>query len=100
MSSDASLEIRNLTKSFVIKVRSDKNQSKKLTSSTKSIEKVVLDDISITVKKGEVLGIIGRNGSGKSTLLYLISRILQPDSGEVICHGKVASILELGPRWK
>ena len=55
-----------------------------------------LQDISIEIKKGETVGIIGRNGSGKSTLLQLICGTLNPSSGELRVNGKVAALLELG----
>jgi lipopolysaccharide transport system ATP-binding protein len=56
----------------------------------------VLKDISFKVKRGEVLGIIGRNGAGKSTLLKILSRITQPTVGEAVIHGRVGSLLEVG----
>ncbi len=55
-----------------------------------------LSDVSLDVKDGEVLGIIGRNGSGKSTLLKIISRITAPTRGVVRIRGRVASVLEVG----
>lgn len=55
-----------------------------------------LDDISLTIEKGETFGIIGRNGAGKSTLLKLIARVLSPTNGKVITSGRVAPLLELG----
>src|SRR5271155_816844 len=55
-----------------------------------------LQDVSLTVKEGETLGILGRNGSGKSTLLKCICGVLQPTSGEVAVRGKLAGLLELG----
>jgi lipopolysaccharide transport system ATP-binding protein len=55
-----------------------------------------LRDVSFTVNQGEAVGIIGRNGAGKSTLLKILSQITPPTEGEIIMHGRVASLLEVG----
>jgi lipopolysaccharide transport system ATP-binding protein len=55
-----------------------------------------LKNVSFEVKRGEVMGIIGRNGAGKTTLLKILSRITEPSEGRVTIHGRVASLLEVG----
>jgi lipopolysaccharide transport system ATP-binding protein len=55
-----------------------------------------LKDVSFDVKRGEVLGIVGRNGAGKSTLLKILSRITEPTQGRVWIKDRVASLLEVG----
>jgi lipopolysaccharide transport system ATP-binding protein len=55
-----------------------------------------LKDVSLEVKEGEVLGLIGRNGAGKTTLLKILSRITKPTTGWAEIHGRVGSLLEVG----
>ena len=55
-----------------------------------------LKDINFEVKKGEVLGIVGKNGAGKSTLLKLLSSVTTPSTGKITMKGRVASLLEVG----
>lgn len=55
-----------------------------------------LQGVDFELKRGEAIGIVGRNGAGKSTLLQLIARTLQPSSGSITVHGRVAALLELG----
>ncbi len=55
-----------------------------------------LQDVDIKIKRGEIVGVIGKNGSGKSTLLKIISKVLVASSGSVYVNGKVSALLELG----
>ncbi len=70
---------------------------RELSGNDRSLEDFwALKDVSFDVREGEVVGIIGRNGAGKSTLLKILSRIVEPTSGEVRMRGRVASLLEVG----
>jgi lipopolysaccharide transport system ATP-binding protein len=55
-----------------------------------------LKDINFEVKRGEILGIIGKNGAGKSTLLKILSRVTSPTTGSIKTKGRIASLLEVG----
>lgn len=55
-----------------------------------------IDNLNLEIKKGEVLGILGKNGAGKSTLLKMITGVVAPTSGELKVEGKISSLLELG----
>ena len=99
------LSVRGLSKSYVIAHK----QEKQSTLAETLLQRVrhpfrrstketfwALKDLSFEVKKGDVVGIIGRNGAGKSTLLKVLSRITQPTSGKVCLYGRVGSLLEVG----
>jgi ABC-type polysaccharide/polyol phosphate transport system ATPase subunit len=85
---DFSIKLENVSKYFRINDSLPKNKSKNML--------IALDNVSISVKKGKILGIIGRNGSGKTTLLRIIAEIYSPDSGSVNVQGKIAPLLQLG----
>ena len=55
-----------------------------------------MDNLNLEIKKGEVLGILGKNGAGKSTLLKMITGVVVPTSGNIDVNGKISSLLELG----
>ncbi len=55
-----------------------------------------VNDVSFSVKKGEILGIVGRNGSGKTTLLRSVAGIFQPDEGTIDTHGNRVSLMAIG----
>lgn len=95
-----SIILRNISKKFLVYHENRDSVYGYLTSiidrKKSSDELVVLDDISFSVKKGEMLGIIGFNGSGKTTLLKIIAKIYTPDKGRVVTNGTVTPLLELG----
>ena len=59
-------------------------------------EFTAINNLDLTVKKGEVVGILGKNGAGKSTLLKMITGVVVPTEGEIKVNGKISSLLELG----
>lgn len=87
------IEVRNITKSFKIEVEDPEGG---LLHKKKTVENKVLDGITLDIRKGDVLGVLGRNGSGKSTFLSILAKIMEPDSGTIERNGKIAAILELG----
>jgi lipopolysaccharide transport system ATP-binding protein len=63
---------------------------------SKTEEFWAVNDVSVEIKRGDMLGIVGRNGAGKSTFLKLLSRITEPTKGKISLRGRVASLLEVG----
>lgn len=59
-------------------------------------ERVVLDDISFSIGRGEAVGLIGNNGCGKSTTLKLLTKIIYPNEGSIRVSGRVSALIELG----
>jgi len=89
------IEVNNVTKFFKIsKPKGISNLAKSISLKNKSFK--VLDSISFTVNKGDVLGIIGTNGSGKTTLLRTIAGIYKPDIGSVKINGRLSPLLQIG----
>jgi lipopolysaccharide transport system ATP-binding protein len=73
-----------------------KRKVKKIVQHNVSEDFWALKNINLKIKKGEIVGIIGRNGAGKSTLLKILSQITPPSEGEIVLRGKVGSLLEVG----
>ncbi len=98
MNKDIAIEVKNLTKSYRLyeKPMDRLKDSLGLARKKKFKEHLALNDVSISVKKGETVGIIGTNGSGKSTILKIITGVLSPTSGEVNVDGHISALLELG----
>lgn len=97
------LEVQHLSKRFKLGVKKESylslrdaisNPFAKKSSEDKTF--LALNDVSFSVDPGQSVGIIGRNGAGKSTLLKILSRITPPTSGNIVCRGRIASLLEVG----
>lgn len=95
MSEDAII-VKNITKSFSFGKKSRFSKKIKLDDKGRSGKFKALDNISFTVKRGEILGIIGFNGSGKSTLLRVIASVYKPDEGKVVVNGRLSPLMQLG----
>ncbi len=98
MENDIAIEVKNLTKSYRLydKPMDRLKDSLGLAGKRKFKEHLALNNVSLSVKKGETVGIIGTNGSGKSTILKIITGVLTPTSGEVNVDGHISALLELG----
>jgi ABC-type polysaccharide/polyol phosphate transport system ATPase subunit len=97
MSSEIAIRVENLSKCYQIYERPHHRLLQSLFRRKKYFRDFwALRDVSLEVKRGEVLGIIGRNGAGKSTLLQAICGTATPTSGTVTVSGRVAALLELG----
>ena len=99
MENQNSIQVENISKSFEIHHETNSIYgflSALFKKNTKADILPVLKDISFTVKKGEMLGIIGLNASGKTTLLKILTKIYEPDSGTIKINGEVTPFLELG----
>ena len=98
MKAENAIEVHNVVKNF--RVYLDRGYTLKevalFKKRRKYEERVVLNDISFDIKRGQAVGLIGQNGCGKSTTLKLLTRIMYPDSGKVEMNGRVSSLIELG----
>lgn len=98
MNDDLAIKIEHLSKVYKIFDRPKDRVKEALNPFGKRYSRdfYALKDVSLTIKKGETVGIIGKNGAGKSTILKIITGVLTPTSGSVQVNGRVASLLELG----
>ena len=100
MSNKTMIEVNDVTMRFHMnldKILSLKEfVTRKLSGKLAYQDFTALEHVSFTVQRGETFGLIGRNGAGKSTMLKVISGILKPTEGSVVCKGNVVPMLELG----
>jgi len=98
MSSDLAITVNDVSKCYRVYRKPLHRLQEKILGGRKRLCREVwaLRNVTLEVKQGETLGIIGRNGSGKSTLLELISDTLTPSSGAIEVNGRIAALLELG----
>jgi lipopolysaccharide transport system ATP-binding protein len=98
MSFEAAIHIRNLGKCYQMYNKPHDRLLQMLVRGRKQYyrEFWALQDVSLEIAKGEVLGIVGSNGAGKSTLLQLVCGTLHPTTGSVAVQGRIAALLELG----
>ena len=95
---DTVISLRNVSMYYKL-YNSPKDRLKEALSPTRKKyhkEFYATNDINLEIKKGEIVGIVGKNGSGKSTLLKLITGILTPSTGNIIVNGDISALLELG----
>jgi ABC-2 type transport system ATP-binding protein len=92
------IEVKNVTKSFKLYYDKPNTLKERMVFWNRSKNEIhtVLNGIDLKIKKGETVALIGTNGSGKSTLLKLMTKIIYPNKGSIITHGKLTSLLELG----
>jgi ABC-type polysaccharide/polyol phosphate transport system ATPase subunit len=90
--------VENVYKSFNIYMDKANSLKEKILfwNRNKKEKREVLKNVSLTIKNGEAVGLIGVNGSGKSTLLKLMTKIIYPNKGKITVNGKLTSLLELG----
>jgi len=95
---DFAINVKNISKTFTIKKQKGfTNLIKKTKEKDNGKTEIhALNEISFTVKKGEILGIIGLNASGKTTLLRTIAGVYLPDSGSIQVNGILSPLMQLG----
>lgn len=92
------IEVRGVTKHFRVYYDKGMELKEKLLfwKRNQYENRVVLDNISFSIKKGEAIGLVGKNGCGKSTTLKMLTKIIYPNSGQIEMKGRVSSLIELG----
>ena len=95
---EIAIDIQNLSKVYKLYEKPIDRLKETLSITGKSYHRdfYALNNVSLQIRKGETVGIIGKNGAGKSTLLKIITGVLAPTTGSVKISGRISSLLELG----
>ena len=96
--SEYAIDIQHITKTYNMYKKPSDRFKEALSPTKKSYHDLfyALDDVTMQIKKGEMIGFVGENGSGKSTMLKIITGVLTPTSGSMVINGKISALLELG----
>jgi len=95
---DVAISLKNVSKYYKLYNAPKDRLKEALSPAEKKYHKryYATKNLDLEIKKGEILGIVGKNGSGKSTLLKLITKVLTPDEGSIKVNGEISALLELG----
>lgn len=101
MNTDFAIKVTNLSKQYTLGKKKEESLRSSLTTIFRSKKKIsdvflAINNISFEIKKGDIVGVIGKNGAGKSTLLKILSQITKPTKGKVEINGRISSLLEVG----
>ncbi len=98
MDKEIAIQVEHLSKVYKLyeRNRDRLKESLHLGKNIRYREHYALNDVNLSVRAGETVGIIGTNGSGKSTILKIITGVLSPTAGEVTINGRISALLELG----
>jgi lipopolysaccharide transport system ATP-binding protein len=98
---ETDLSFEHVSKRYVVKHEKPGTRTRSLLDRLRALRLPARDfwalrDVSFTVERGEVLGIIGHNGAGKSTILKLLSSITSPSAGRIRINGRLSALIEVG----
>lgn len=95
-SNDIAIQLKNVTKVYRL-CKSEKARLRTFLRKNTSVElKHAINDVSLTIHRGEAVALFGRNGAGKSTILKMITGVAFPTTGRIRVNGRVSALLELG----
>lgn len=95
-SNDIAIQLKNVTKVYRL-CKSEKARLRTFLRKNTSVElKHAINDVSLTIRRGEAVALFGRNGAGKSTILKMITGVAFPTTGRIRVNGRVSALLELG----